>query len=156
MARTPASKVYRGQPDHRPARVDGISGGTITSDGVDEMLQRTLAVYVDFFQSAPGPTPFAAMSTDRNRHTGSAEGRALRQEEPPSIARSAGRQQPDHRAGARDLLGPGDHREIENALVMSISVLFVLVFGNMAVSALRNLILAHPDHRPAGDRRRPW
>ncbi|MCB0801439.1 MAG: NADH:ubiquinone reductase (Na(+)-transporting) subunit D, partial [Bacteroidales bacterium] len=30
--------------------------------------------------------------------------------------------------------------KIENALVMSISVLFVLVFGNMAVSALRNLI----------------
>jgi Na+-transporting NADH:ubiquinone oxidoreductase subunit D len=30
--------------------------------------------------------------------------------------------------------------KMENALVMSISVLFVLVFGNMAVSALRNLI----------------
>jgi Na+-transporting NADH:ubiquinone oxidoreductase subunit C len=32
--------------------VDGITGGTITSKGVDEMLNRTLPVYVRFLQSA--------------------------------------------------------------------------------------------------------
>ncbi|MCB0779403.1 MAG: FMN-binding protein, partial [Flavobacteriales bacterium] len=42
-----------------PHGVDGISGGTITSDGVDEMLQRTLAVYVDFFQSRNGTNSYS-------------------------------------------------------------------------------------------------
>ena len=32
--------------------VDGITGGTITSKGVDEMLNRTLPVYVKYLQSA--------------------------------------------------------------------------------------------------------
>ncbi|TVR37369.1 MAG: NADH:ubiquinone reductase (Na(+)-transporting) subunit C [Cryomorphaceae bacterium] len=32
-----------------PHQVDGITGGTITSDGVTEMLQRTLKVYHRFF-----------------------------------------------------------------------------------------------------------
>jgi len=31
--------------------VDGITGGTITSKGVEEMLQRTLAVYQPYFES---------------------------------------------------------------------------------------------------------
>jgi len=31
-------------------KVDGITGGTITSKGVEEMLDRTLQVYVDYFK----------------------------------------------------------------------------------------------------------
>jgi Na+-transporting NADH:ubiquinone oxidoreductase subunit NqrC len=31
--------------------VDGITGGTITSDGVAAMLEKTLQVYSDYFQS---------------------------------------------------------------------------------------------------------
>lgn len=31
--------------------VDGITGGTITSKGVDEMMNRTLKVYLRYFQS---------------------------------------------------------------------------------------------------------
>lgn len=34
-----------------PHAVDGITGGTITSDGVDEMVERTLGVYVPFFKT---------------------------------------------------------------------------------------------------------
>lgn len=33
----------------QPGRVDGITGGTITSKGVEEMVNRTLAVYVEYF-----------------------------------------------------------------------------------------------------------
>ena len=33
-----------------PHGVDGISGGTITSQGVDEMLMRTLAIYDVYFK----------------------------------------------------------------------------------------------------------
>lgn len=32
-------------------KVDGITGGTITSKGVEEMLDRTLQVYVDYFKN---------------------------------------------------------------------------------------------------------
>jgi Na+-transporting NADH:ubiquinone oxidoreductase subunit C len=32
-----------------PGKVDGITGGTITSKGVEEMVNRTLAVYVEYF-----------------------------------------------------------------------------------------------------------
>ena len=53
-------KVYKGGSQTTdPHGVDGISGGTITSDGVDEMLQRTLAVYVDFFQSRNGTNSYS-------------------------------------------------------------------------------------------------
>jgi len=31
--------------------VDGITGGTITSKGVDEMINRTLKVYYRYFES---------------------------------------------------------------------------------------------------------
>ena len=34
--------------------VDGISGGTFTSVGVDEMMKRTLVVYHKFFQNEEG------------------------------------------------------------------------------------------------------
>jgi Na+-transporting NADH:ubiquinone oxidoreductase subunit C len=33
-----------------PSGVDGITGGTITSVGVEEMLQRTLGIYGKYFQ----------------------------------------------------------------------------------------------------------
>lgn len=36
-----------GEPEHK---VDAISGGTITSVGVDEMLERTLATYNNYFK----------------------------------------------------------------------------------------------------------
>lgn len=44
--------VYKGGTQTTdPHGVDGISGGTITSDGVDEMLARTLAVYDSYLRS---------------------------------------------------------------------------------------------------------
>jgi Na+-transporting NADH:ubiquinone oxidoreductase subunit C len=44
--------VYKGGTNTTdPHGVDGISGGTITSQGVDEMLKRTLAVYDRFLQT---------------------------------------------------------------------------------------------------------
>ncbi len=36
--------------DGNPHKVDGISGGTITSKGVGEMIERTLKIYVPFFK----------------------------------------------------------------------------------------------------------
>ncbi len=45
-------KVYKGGTQTTdPHGVDGISGGTITSDGVHEMLERTLAVYDTYLRS---------------------------------------------------------------------------------------------------------
>ncbi len=42
-------KVYKGGTQTTsPHGVDGISGGTITSDGVDEMLRRTLSIYYTY------------------------------------------------------------------------------------------------------------
>jgi Na+-transporting NADH:ubiquinone oxidoreductase subunit C len=38
-----------GAEEGNPHQVDGITGGTITSDGVTEMLQRTLKVYSRYF-----------------------------------------------------------------------------------------------------------
>ena len=32
-------------------KVDGITGGTITSKGVEEMVNRTLEVYVKYFKN---------------------------------------------------------------------------------------------------------
>ncbi|MCB0770162.1 MAG: NADH:ubiquinone reductase (Na(+)-transporting) subunit C, partial [Flavobacteriales bacterium] len=53
-------KVYKGGAGTTdPHGVDGISGGTITSQGVDEMLMRTLAIYDLYLKStivkAPEP-----------------------------------------------------------------------------------------------------
>lgn len=48
-------KVYKGGTGTTdPHGVDGISGGTITSDGVDEMLKRTLVVYDAYLKSVTG------------------------------------------------------------------------------------------------------
>ncbi|MDB9775806.1 NADH:ubiquinone reductase (Na(+)-transporting) subunit C [Vicingaceae bacterium] len=43
--------VKGGQPWDSPHKVDGISGGTITSVGVGEMMERTLGVYVPYFKN---------------------------------------------------------------------------------------------------------
>lgn len=49
-------KVYKGGSQTTdPHGVDGISGGTITSDGVDEMLKRTLAIYDIYLKSVVAP-----------------------------------------------------------------------------------------------------
>ncbi len=48
---TGISVVKAGKGDGRADAVDGITGGTITSDGVDEMLKRTLKVYDMYFKS---------------------------------------------------------------------------------------------------------
>lgn len=54
-------KVYKGGTGTTdPHGVDGISGGTITSQGVDEMLMRTLAVYDRYLKSVVAPPPPAA------------------------------------------------------------------------------------------------
>ena len=34
-----------------PHEVDGITGGTITSNGVDEMLERTFGIYDPYFKN---------------------------------------------------------------------------------------------------------
>lgn len=43
--------VIKGESKGNPHQVDGITGGTITSSGVSEMLERTLATYVKYFQN---------------------------------------------------------------------------------------------------------
>ena len=50
---TPVKVVKPGTGVTQPY-VDGISGGTFTSVGVDEMMNRTLAVYHKFFQKEEG------------------------------------------------------------------------------------------------------
>ncbi len=56
--------VYKGGSQTTdPHGVDGISGGTITSQGVDEMLKRLLAVYDKYLRTqvaAAAPAPAAA------------------------------------------------------------------------------------------------
>ncbi|MBK9191248.1 MAG: NADH:ubiquinone reductase (Na(+)-transporting) subunit C [Crocinitomicaceae bacterium] len=42
-------KIVKDGSGTQPFRVDGITGGTITSKGVEEMLDRTLQVYVKYF-----------------------------------------------------------------------------------------------------------
>jgi Na+-transporting NADH:ubiquinone oxidoreductase subunit C len=34
-----------------PSKVDGITGGTITSKGVEEMVNRSLAIYTNYFKT---------------------------------------------------------------------------------------------------------
>lgn len=59
-------KVYKGGTGTTdPHGVDGISGGTITSQGVDEMLMRTLAIYDTYLKSVTvktEPTPVAEVA----------------------------------------------------------------------------------------------
>lgn len=45
-------EVVKGGVDvsNEPHKVDGISGGTITSKGVGEMIERTLEIYVPYFK----------------------------------------------------------------------------------------------------------
>ena len=50
---TPVKVVKPGTGVTQPY-VDGISGGTFTSVGVDEMMKRTLVVYHKFFQNEEG------------------------------------------------------------------------------------------------------
>jgi len=50
---TPVKVVKPGTGVTQPY-VDGISGGTFTSVGVDEMMKRTLVVYHKFFQNEDG------------------------------------------------------------------------------------------------------
>ncbi len=44
--------VLKGGAQTNEHSVDGITGGTITSKGVDEMLNRTLPVYLNYFENA--------------------------------------------------------------------------------------------------------
>lgn len=44
-------KVVKGSAGNNPHKVDGITGGTITSTGVSEMINRTLETYVQYFNS---------------------------------------------------------------------------------------------------------
>lgn len=48
-------KVIKGGAKGDPHGVDAISGGTITSNGVTEMLMRTLKLYEPYFQSLQAP-----------------------------------------------------------------------------------------------------
>ncbi|MBN4071165.1 NADH:ubiquinone reductase (Na(+)-transporting) subunit C [Crocinitomix catalasitica] len=42
-------KVVKDGSGTQPGRVDGITGGTITSKGVEEMVDRTIQVYIKYF-----------------------------------------------------------------------------------------------------------
>jgi Na+-transporting NADH:ubiquinone oxidoreductase subunit C len=42
-------KVVKDASGSEMHKVDGITGGTITSKGVEEMVDRTLQVYVKYF-----------------------------------------------------------------------------------------------------------
>lgn len=42
-------KIVKDGSGSQPSKVDGITGGTITSKGVEEMVNRTLEVYVKYF-----------------------------------------------------------------------------------------------------------
>ncbi|MBI3133852.1 MAG: NADH:ubiquinone reductase (Na(+)-transporting) subunit C [Bacteroidetes bacterium] len=44
-------KIVKDGSGTQPFKVDGITGGTITSKGVEEMLDRTLKVYVTYFET---------------------------------------------------------------------------------------------------------
>ncbi len=49
--------VYKGGAQTKdPHGVDGITGGTITSQGVDEMLKRSLAIYHKYLSNVTGRT----------------------------------------------------------------------------------------------------
>lgn len=48
---TPFEVVKDGSGPTKPQKVDGITGGTITSKGVEEMVNRCLAVYAAYFKS---------------------------------------------------------------------------------------------------------
>lgn len=43
--------VKAGKAGNDPHKVDGITGGTITSEGVDKMLKRTLQIYIPYFEN---------------------------------------------------------------------------------------------------------
>ncbi len=43
------SKDNSGSTD--PSKVDGITGGTITSKGVEEMVNRSLEIYSNYFKN---------------------------------------------------------------------------------------------------------
>ncbi len=47
----PVTVVKDGTGSSDPQRVDGITGGTITSKGVEEMMNRTLSVYQSYFNN---------------------------------------------------------------------------------------------------------
>ena len=48
---TPYFSVLKGGSTTDEHSVDGITGGTITSKGVEEMMNRTLDIYNKFFES---------------------------------------------------------------------------------------------------------
>lgn len=57
-------KVYKGGTGTTdPHGVDGISGGTITSQGVDEMLMRTMAIYDTYFKTIVTKVPEPVVAT---------------------------------------------------------------------------------------------
>jgi Na+-transporting NADH:ubiquinone oxidoreductase subunit C len=57
-------KVYKGGTQTTdPHGVDGISGGTITSQGVDEMLMRSLAIYDKYLKTVVAPPAPPAADT---------------------------------------------------------------------------------------------
>ncbi|PHR22858.1 MAG: NADH:ubiquinone reductase (Na(+)-transporting) subunit C [Fluviicola sp.] len=44
-------EVVKNGSGHKPSKVDGITGGTITSKGVEEMANRSMQVYVSYFKN---------------------------------------------------------------------------------------------------------
>lgn len=72
---TPIKAVKGGAPDDDMHAVDAISGGTITSNGVNEMIKRTLQVYVPYFKEyAKGDTEALSSEEIKSAETISKEG----------------------------------------------------------------------------------
>ncbi len=77
QAQFPNKKVYQGEAVaitvQKPGKssgeyvIDGISGGTITSNGVDAMLKDCLSAYRDYFKSASLPATPAVPALDSAR-----------------------------------------------------------------------------------------
>ena len=139
-------KGRAGPPDKDPHRVDGLSGATITSNGVTRLMQFWLA------DDGYGPVP---QEVPRRSETVTASRRSLRQ----AAARHAARRRssPTTRsacrcsASARRSPSP---RALDKALVMGIGVTIVTALREPRRQHGAQLHPEqHPDHRPARDHR---
>ena len=146
-------KGNAGPPDQDPHRVDGLSGATITSNGVARLI--------GFWLSDDGYGPFLKRFREGARLVsvsatlfGKHERGAL---VAPIIANNPIGVQVLGICSALAVT-----TRMDKALVMGIGVTLVTAFANLAVSLVRNCTPEqHPHHRPAddhrlaGDRRRP-
>ena len=116
--------------------VDGITGGTITSKGVDEMLNRTMGIYLKYFNNEQR----AAMSTDTNTAV-ETKRESLFSKKNRKLLKDP---LDDSNPITVQVLGICSALaitvQLQQAVIMSLSVLFVMIGGNVIISLLRNLV----------------